>query len=78
MGRFFDEIHAAIADGGELPALEVDRRIIEHFNRGNLGGFDSVGYFVYQGVKVYEVGKREEAEVREARTAEEVIFGKKA
>lgn len=77
MGRFFDEIHAAMAENGEMPAIEVDRRVIEHFNRNSLGGFDAVGYFVYQGVKVYEVGKREAAEERGRLSTEDVTFGKK-
>lgn len=62
---------------GEMPGVEADRKIIEHFNRGKMAGVDAVGYFVYEGVKVFEAGKREESERREALTAEERVFGGK-
>lgn len=61
---------------GEMAAVEAPRKIIEHFNRGRMDGIDTVGYFVYEGVKVFEEGKRESAEAKEARTAEEIVFGK--
>lgn len=58
--------------GRELPEIEVPRRVIAHFNRQSMKGFDDVGYFIYQGVKVFEFGKREEAARRDARTMEQV------
>lgn len=55
--------------------LEVDPRVIEHFLKGGVG---EVGYFFYQGVKVYEKGKREAADLRDSMTLEQLTFAKKA
>lgn len=38
---------------------------------------DETGYFIYQDVKVFERGKRDEALTREALTVEERVFGGK-
>lgn len=80
LGVFFDLVHNAANSSlpGETPGIEAPRKIIEHFNRGRMAGIDSVGYFIYEGVKVFEEGKRLEAEKRDALTAEEKVFGKKA
>lgn len=46
-----------------VPCLEAPRAIVEHFLKtpADLKNFDGpVGYFLYQGVKVYEAGKRRE------------------
>lgn len=60
----------------DMPSVETSRKVIEHFNRGKaLAGFDSVGYFVYAGVKVYEAGKRDEFEKRDNLDMEQVNFG---
>lgn len=81
MGEFFDAIHRAINEvgPGETPAIEASRKIVEHFNRGRaIHGFEKAGYFVYQGVKIFEEGKRHGAETRDARTQEDCVFGGKA
>lgn len=49
----------------DVPEIEAPRRVIEYFNRGAQKGFDEAGYFMYQGVKVYEAGKVEETKLRE-------------
>lgn len=61
----------------ELPSIDVPRRVFLHFNRHNVEGADSVGYFVYQGVKVYDEGRREKVEAQEAATLEDAKFGAK-
>lgn len=48
-------------DYDKLPCMEAPRAIVEHFLRtpADLANFDGpVGFFMYQGVKVYEEGKR--------------------
>ena len=63
--------------GGELPGIEAPRRVIEHYNHGSMAGFESAGYFVYGGVKVYETGKRAEIEARDKQTMEQRLHGGK-
>lgn len=55
--------------------VEVPRRVIEYYNKGNLTGFDKVGYFVYQNIKVYETGKKEESKAKENKTMEQLLHG---
>lgn len=69
-------IHSALP-GDEMPGVEASRKIIEHFNRGRMAGVESVGYFIYEGVKVFEEGKREASEARDALTCEDKVFGGK-
>lgn len=50
-------------DYDKVPFVEAPRSIIEHFLRtpADLANFDGpTGFFLYQGVKVYEEGKRRE------------------
>lgn len=65
------------AQPGVMPSIEVSRKLIEHFNRGQMAGIDAVGYFVFQNVRVIEEGKRAESDARDALTQEEKAFGKK-
>lgn len=65
----------SLAEAGAVPEVEVPRRVIEYHNKGNIKGFDSVGYFVFNGVKVYEKGKKEEAKSKEGRTMEQLLHG---
>lgn len=74
LGLFLDEIHMAKASGEDI---EAPRKIILHFNRNNMKGFDSVGYFVYDTVKIYEAGRKEEAKKQDALTSEQKVFGGK-
>lgn len=60
--------------GQEPPCIEVARKIVAHFNRGAMPAFDEVGYFLFHNVKVFERGKRQQAEARDARTLEEAKF----
>jgi hypothetical protein len=69
-------IALAGAEKGKLPAIEATRKVIEHYNRGKLAQFDEAHYFVFGGVKVFEEGKREEAERKEGRTSQDIVWGK--
>lgn len=57
-----------------LLELEVEKRVIDHFMPGGLGG---LAYFWCQGVKVYEKGKKEASKAKESKTLEELTFGGK-
>lgn len=72
-------VHVGTPTNGEMPAMEANRRVIEHFNCGQkaMEGFEAAGYFVYAGVKVYEKGKREAFEKRDNLDMEQVNFGAK-
>lgn len=59
----------------EVPEIETSRAVIEHYNRGNISGFDNVGYFVFNNVKVFELGKVDEAKKRDCLTMEQKLFG---
>lgn len=59
-----------------MPFVEAPRNIIEHFNRGRMDGFDEAGYFVHNGVRVYEEGKSKAVIDRDALTCSERVFGK--
>jgi hypothetical protein len=75
VGDFVGRIATAQLDGkdtGEVPTIEASEKIIKHFNRKGLGGSD---YFIYQGVKVYPLGKTEEIEERESVSADEKMHG---
>ena len=78
LNKFSEIVQQAISQNEtkEMPCVEVPRRVIEHFNRGKLlAGFDAVGYFVHSGVKIYETGKREQAQVKEKITMEQLLHG---
>jgi hypothetical protein len=79
LNSFLDEISRAgmlYVHGQEPPCIEVSRKIIAHFNRGDgpMAAIDQVGYFLFHNVKVFERGKREGAEARDARTLEQAKF----
>jgi hypothetical protein len=80
LGLFLDSVIRAkqLALPGDWPWVEAERGIIDHFLRGQTEGFEQIGYFIYQDVKVYERGRREEADARDALTSEDKNFGKKA
>lgn len=63
---------------GELPSIEVPTRIIKHYNRTPqaMKGFKQAGYFVFNNVRVFEVGHKEELERKDRLTSEQVVFGK--
>lgn len=60
---------------GQVPEIEAPRVIIEHFNRQNLKGFEDAGYFMFQGVKVFEEGRVDDVKKREAKSIEERLHG---
>lgn len=62
---------------GELSEIEVDRRVIERFNRQDMKNFDNTLYFIYQDVKVFEKGRKEEALRKERQSMEEKVHGRK-
>lgn len=55
IAHFIAEI--AIAKSGSMTDIEADEAIINHFNPGGLGG---VPYFMYDGIRVWLTGKRDE------------------
>jgi hypothetical protein len=59
-------------DSGEVQSIEACDRIIKHFNRRGLGGAE---YFIYQGVKVFPIGKTEEILERESISADQKMHG---
>lgn len=63
--------------GEAIPSIETERKIVEYYNRTNIEGFDSVGYFTFNGVNVYEKGKREKSQAKDSLTMEQKIFGGK-
>ena len=85
LNEFLDAINDALQLGpqpveGEeeledMPWIEAKRSVIEHYNKANIKGFDNGPmYFVFQGVRVYEQGKRKIAKERE-KSLEERNFG---
>lgn len=66
----------ADAPGG-MPWIEAPREVIEHYNMGNMDGFKAVGFFVINGCRVYEEGKREEYVAKEELSVTERDFGTK-
>ncbi len=64
-------------DGSTILAMEAPRKIIEHILGTRMTGFDAVHYFVYEGVKVFEQGKRAEGERIENLSSDDKTFGRK-
>lgn len=79
LNQFIEDIavNKAMSLSGDIPEIEAPRSVVEYYNRKNLEGFDSVGYFIYEGVKVYEAGKMQDAKKKDAVTVEERNFGGK-
>lgn len=60
INSFLDKVALKLHDilpNQEPPSIETTRQVIEHYNRGRMKGFETAGYFVFNGVKVYEEGK---------------------
>lgn len=79
LNEFYDAIQdaelAGIPDDDDMPWVEAPREIIEQYNRNSMKGFEEGPlYFVFQGVKVYEAGRREEAIKRNSLTLEKKLF----
>ena len=80
IAQFMDAIHTAKAHGDvhDIPCIDAATKIVRHFNQGrSLKGLEEVGYFVYDGVKVFEEGRRVEAMRKDALTSEDKVFGGK-
>lgn len=60
-----------------VAAMETPRKMIEHFLRAQIAGFEKTYYFIYDNVKVFEEGKREEGERIENLSSEERMHGGK-
>lgn len=73
---FLDSIARAktmgVKMGEHLPSVEAPRKLVEYYNPNNIQGFDEVGYFTFNGVNVYEEGKKEEALAKDALTIQQV------
>lgn len=79
LNRFYDQLAIARQENegsAEMPCVEASPEICEHYNRNHMKGFQSAGYFVFGGVKVYEEGTMEEVQRREGVTIEDVMFGR--
>lgn len=62
---------------GSMPWVEAPMEVIEFYNKGSMDGFNSVGYFVMNGCRVYEKGNRDAFVEREMLTVTERDFGTK-
>lgn len=79
MDKFLTDLANAMAEGpteDDIPHLEAPRPVIEHFNRRSMTAFDQVGYFIFQGVRVYEEGKKEWARTQENKNLDYVTHKK--
>ncbi len=80
LNAFLNDVSGAAAEGkleGEdLPWVEADRSVIEHFNRGKMKDWENSLFFIYNDVKVYEKGKKDEADRMQYQTIEERNFGR--
>ena len=66
-----------VAVASQLPEgqVQASREIIEHYNPGTLmAGFEKVGYFMLNGVRVFEKGKVDTS--KDCLTMEQVNFPK--
>lgn len=70
MRKFMQDV--AIAQMSEDKCVEASDEVIKQFHPAGLEGD---GYFWFQGVRVYEVGKRAEVEKKEALTTGQMKFG---
>lgn len=73
INQFLDAVTRAkmfpeLKDGDTLPSIEVSRNVCAYYNK-DMAAFDKVGYFTFNGVNVYEKGKKEEAQKRDAQRA---------
>lgn len=58
--------------------MTAPRHVIEHYvGKANMPSVDEVGYFVFQGVKVFVDGQKEIAQKKDKMTIEEKLFGKR-
>lgn len=56
MSEFIQDVFRAKLN--KPPYIEADRTVIEHYNPAHMiQGFEDVGYFIYDGIVVYERGK---------------------
>lgn len=73
INQFLDAVTRAkmfpdLKDGEVIPSVEVSRHVCAYYNK-DMAAFDKVGYFTFNGVNVYEEGKKEEAQKRDATRA---------
>lgn len=78
LNLFLEKVATAASEGSsdDIPHVEAPRTIVEYINRGKVKSFDEVGWCVFNGVKVFELGKREQVLEREAREARDRAQGK--
>lgn len=78
LNYFLEQVATAASEGSsdDIPHVEAPRKIVEYINRGKVKSFDEVGWCVFNGVKVFEMGKRQEVLDREARDAIARAHGK--
>lgn len=54
--------------------IETAQNIIDKFNRNGVG---PSGYFIYEGIKCYPIGRREEIEAKESMQIGQILHGPK-
>jgi hypothetical protein len=79
LNKFLDDVSVALNMGPEngeaLPEIEADLKVIKHFNKTGMTGWDKSYCFIYNNVKVYEAGKKDIAKRMEKMSIEEKVFG---
>lgn len=70
ISTFLDKIATAKGQGEE--SIETTPEIIAHYNRNGLNGAE---YFIYNGIKVYPLGKKAEIEAKENEQLGQKIHG---
>ncbi len=73
LNQFLDAVTRAkmfpqLGPNDVIPSVETSRNVCQYYNK-DMEAFDKVGYFTFNGVNVYEEGKKEEAQKRDAARA---------
>ena len=75
LDKITQAIEAGVQPGNSMLEIEVPRKVIEHFNRGNMKDFDQTYYFIYHNVRVYEEGKKDISKRQDKMSIEDRNFG---
>lgn len=62
----------------EMPVVEASKKVIKHYNRGSMfQGFETAGYFIFNGVKVVLEGTMSDVDKKESESLEHKMHGTK-
>lgn len=79
LNKFLDDVSYALQmgapEGEVMPEIEAPLSTIQHFNKLGMKDWSKTYYFIYNNVKVYEAGKKEDAKRMEKMTIEQKVFG---